>query len=278
MIWFSRYQLTPLRKLNAKSGSGMMEGVFLKVQDERGEFGYADYFPHVELGDLSVEQVLQGERDEYFEKCLHFAKNEKRLRTQEHLPFLNHQLGMSSNHNKTAIIKLKLFGIEDLSLARQCLERQMPLRLDANGSVSFEQWQAFLASLSQEQRELIDYIEDPGRGDWKALGVPSAQDFQQNESFDFYIHKANAKFFPENLSSSKVIFSSYMGSDLGRYHCYLELLEKGDLSQVHGIHTPDCFEEQGSLFEPSGEALRPGTEAITSLYANLERRQWSCLS
>lgn len=278
MIWFSRYQLTPLRKLNAKSGAGMMEGVFLKVQGERGEFGYADYFPHVELGDLSVEQVLQGERDEYFEKCLHFAKNEKRLRAQEHLSFSNHQLGIASSDNNTSIIKLKIFGAEDFSLARQCLESLKRLRLDANGSVSFEKWQAFLASLSQEQRELIDYIEDPGSGDWKELGVPSAQDFQKNESFDFYIHKANARFFPEDLPRSKVIFSSYMGSDLGRYHCYLELLEKGDLSQVHGIHTPDCFEEQNSLFEPSGKALFPSVDAISSLYANLERRQWSCLS
>lgn len=275
MIYFSPYTLTPLKELNSKSSLAPKKGLYLKTVGEDGEEGFADYFPHEALGDLPLKSILAGERDEYFEKCLWFARNERELSQSAFLPFKNHLLADSSSKNLEGAVKAKVKTLADLDWIKKLLQQNLRLRLDANGAISFEQWQDFLKSLSQGELDKIDYIEDPGIGDWRVLGVPSAKDFMENDHFDFLVYKPNARFCER---PEKAIFSSYMGSDLGRFHCYLELIHRGNLELVHGIHTPGLYEEQDELFIPKKEGIFPDRSAVKRMYEELQSREWTCLS
>lgn len=277
-LFYSPYALTPLRQLNSLSKTRTVEGMYIRAESKNGEYAYADYFPHAALGDLSCAEIISGKRNEYFDKCLWFLENEKELRTLEQRPFQNHILANGDRFNPThlkATYKVKILGIENLVHLSRWLEKDIRLRLDANGAVSFKNWQATIAGLNPEALAKIDYIEDPGEGDWRLLGAPSAVDFMESEYFDFEVYKPNRKF---SLDAKKAVFSSYMGGDLGRYHCYLELLKDGNLSLVHGIDTPGIYEEQRNLFVSAGEGLTPDPVVIDDIYRDLQNRDWKCLN
>ena len=272
MIEYSLYELQPLSALNAKSSKGKKRGMYLRVKNDSG-FGYADYFPHAELGDLSVEDVVSGKRDIHFEKALWFATNEKELRQRiTARSFKNHCLYKDGKAER--VLKVKVFGKQDFTKIRKLLQNDVTVRLDSNGAISVDQWNSFLKELEADELGKIEYIEDPGAGDWGQLIVPAAKDFTEREGFDYVIHKANARFLENN---GKAIFSSYMGSDLGRYHCWLELMDRGDLELVHGINTPGLYQDQLEIFNCEDGVCTLNESAVDEIYANLNRRSWTCL-
>lgn len=276
MIEVSRYSLKPLNPLNARADEGVREGLFFRVKDESGRYGYGDCFPHPELGDLPVEAVLSGERDRHVEKCLWFARNERKLSAKEKLPFKNHLLTLNSPAGRGKIVKLKVAGSSGLALVREALreamEKNFSLRLDPNGSVALDGWVEFLKTLSKSELQRIDYIEDPGEGDWRRLPVPAAKDFMNGPHWDVEIYKPNARFCERPESA---VFSSYMGSDLGRWHAYLELINRGDLDAVHGIDTPGIYARQRRLFIGTNKGLIPDMDVVGQIYRELEQREWT---
>jgi len=65
-----------------------------------------------------------------------------------------------------------------------------------------------------------------------------------------------------------------MGHDLGRYHCYLSLMEYGNLDLFHGIDTPGMYKNQKSLFIKEGNKLVPNKKEIEQMYKELEEMTW----
>lgn len=276
MIEYSLYTLAPLKRLNSQSTDENKQGLYLRLLSDEGAVdGYADYFPHVELGDLSVDEILSGKRDGYFEKCLWFAKNAKALESAALKGFKNHLLSLPDDGPAAGrVIKMKVNGPEDFEKIKNALKTDASLRLDANACVSLEQWKTFFKGLSDEELDKIEYVEDPGVGDWRELPVASAKDFMESTYWNFEIYKANARFCDR---PEKAIFSSCMGSDLGRYHCYLELVNRGDLGLVHGIHTPGIYREQLDLFKERDGLFYLNQEAVEKIFADLKERQWTTL-
>ncbi|MCO4755944.1 MAG: hypothetical protein KC478_15800 [Bacteriovoracaceae bacterium] len=274
MIEYSRYELIPTRTLNAKSSSAAKQGMYLRKKVQ-GKWAYADYFPHIELGDDPVEEVLRGKKSEYLDKCLWFLENESRLINDVvGRNFRNHSL-LLDNVTSGGVYKVKVMGVEDFSKIRTLLKKDITLRLDANGSISIDQWNEFLASIEDMERLKVEYIEDPGSGNWTTLLVASARDFQESSHYDYLIYKSNAR---QLNNAENAIFSSYMGSDLGRYHCWLELMDRGNLDLVHGIDTPGIYKEQRQLFISDGPYLKLNEKAVKDIYDDLELRSWKCLN
>ena len=274
MIEYSLYELEALSPLNSFSPAGLKKGMYLRVKKGEG-YGYSDYFPHVELGDVSVEELLQGKRDEHFEKALWWAENE--LEVSQRItpsPFKNHNL-YRGDEVSNDVLKLKVTSIQDFEKIVRIVKECKALRLDANGTINVKQWNNFLIKLNDDERSKIEYIEDPGEGDWSELLVPSAKDFMDSPKFDFVVYKPNARFLSSN---SKAIFSSYMGSDLGRYHAWLDLMDKGDLNLVHGLHTPNIYRDQKELFVKKSGAFEINIKVIDEIYLELRQRSWCCLN
>lgn len=274
MIEYSLYELEALSPLNAISSSGPKKGMYLRVKKGE-EYGYSDYFPHVALGDIPVEEILQGKRDEYFEKALWWAENAIKLSQRiNSSPFKNHNL-YRGDEVSNDVFKLKITSIKDFEKIVSIINKCSTLRLDANGTINVKQWNNFLIKLTDVERSKIEYIEDPGEGDWSELLVPSAKDFMDSPNFDFIVYKPNARFLK---SYSKAIFSSYMGSDLGRYHAWLDLMDKGDLNLVHGLHTPNIYRGQKELFINTSGAFEIDPSVVDEIYLDLRQRSWCCLN
>ena len=70
------------------------------------------------------------------------------------------------------------------------------------------------------------------------------------------------------------IFSSYLGSDLGMWHAYLELLKEGDLSLYHGVTTRGFYEEERGIFDSNNH---PQLDVLKSFYLELENLNWKSL-
>ena len=65
-----------------------------------------------------------------------------------------------------------------------------------------------------------------------------------------------------------------MGSDLGMYHCYLHLMQKGDLDLTHGIVTNGIYKEQREIFSFLAGRWILNQSEIDKLYDDLRRREW----
>jgi len=262
LVYFSPYSLTPLKAANRHSTLRPEKGVYLKIKTRFTEH-YVDYFPHTALGDSPLELFLENfkfQNQEYSQKILHILLKEEAFRSQKIRPFLNHDLWDGVGQNLSEVVKYKLKDPMDDSFLRT----KGKLRLDANGMFDLESFEKFKSLLPLER---LEYIEDPmGTTDWSMLKVPLASDFINGSPHDFIIHKPNARFYPK--TQSKVIFSSYMGSDLGRWHSYCELNELGDLTLHHGLKTPGLYVEQKFNYESS---------SVNGIYKELYGLSWKNL-
>jgi hypothetical protein len=268
-VYYRTYFLTPTRAANRFCSQGKKIGVHLKIKKRFTEC-FADYFAHEALGDMPVELFLEKfkyQDNEYERKVFHFLLNDEELRGQKTRPFLTHQLWDGRAELISPVLKYKLQGETDLSFTR-ALEKKIRVRLDANGLFTRETFNSFLAQVPKEFRGHIEYVEDPLEStEWKDLGVPVAQDFIKGAPFDVLIHKPNARFLLQ--TDSKVVFSSYMGSDLGLWHAYCELLQKGDLSEYHGLSSTRLYEEEKiNVLDQS---------SVLKLYQSLSAGEWKQL-
>lgn len=277
-IFYSTYQLTPLKRANRLSSLDPKQGVYLRAKID-GAHAYADYFPHLPLGDRSVEQFLSEfnqQKVEYDQKLLTILLNDPGYQNKAIVPFRNHQLWSGSEPLIGDVIKYKLLSPQDFSFLA-ALERGIKVRLDANGMFSRSSYSIFMRQIPEKYYHLIDYVEDPILDqDWSALGSPTARDFLSSNCCDYYIYKPNCEFRPDG--NEKLIYSAYLGSELGSWHTYCELVDSGDLSTVHGIIGEGFYQEERGLFKGNyRQEMQPDQNVVKNIYQELELRSWKRL-
>lgn len=277
-IYFSRYKLTPLKRANRMSSLEEKEGVFLRGEIN-GKKVFADYFPHVPLGDIPVDGFLErfsSQEEEYDKKILHLLLADENFQKKESQLFQNHQLWTGSESLDSKVVKYKLFSTSDKTFLEP-LSRGIRVRLDANGLFNVDTLQAFLESIPEEGRKLIDYIEDPIRSThWENLNIPTARDFLNSEVFDYYVYKPNCEFKPE--TKAKIIYSAYLGSELGSWHTYCEMIDEADKDITQGIVGQGYYKEERGLFKGSFESgIYPDENVVKNIYQELNLRNWKRL-
>jgi hypothetical protein len=260
------YTLSLLKPLNRFQNLGTRKGVIVKSGER-----YADYHPWTEFGDLSIDafldQISNKNTPKWFERQLNNS-----IRPFELKSFKNH--GPESE-----VRKLKILNAKDLDSIEFSSQK---LRLDPNGGLKKYELSNWWNSLSSKQRKMVEYIEDPCDAKEQAwmelseLGIPLAGDRIKDLSHlcQFLIFKPNIEDMPV---FPKIIFSSYMGHDLGRILSYYDLIDRGDLSLVHGIDTPELFDEQTKLFESQDLVRIPQKENFAQVFRDLERLNWKHL-
>ncbi len=277
-VYFSPYQLTPLKKANRLSSMEKKDGVLLK-----GILGdtvlFADYFPHPELGDRHCDQFLQEfkfQKYKYDQKVFAFLLKDVDYQNLKPKTIYNHQLWTPDEDLQAPVVKYKLQDPKDDRFI-EALDRGARLRLDCNGLFSKKGFEGFWKEISAKHRPLIEYVEDPSYDtDWGDLTAPVARDFVDGGPAPFYVYKPNCEFYPK--VEGKVIFSSYLGGDLGRWHSYCELVGTGDLKLYHGIVTPGYFSETRDLFSGSyREGFNPDTMNVRRLYQDTLAQPWKLL-
>lgn len=277
-IAYSRYKRRPKRQLNRFEHKIRM-GTLLRVDQQY----FLDYFPWQEFGDKTVEELLEDLRSQRKlpDFLLRDLSVEKRRQEIFHKSFLNHRL----NGNR-AVIKLKYLGDLDQT-AKSCnTSLASKIRIDFNSGPTLEGIKSFWKSLQDPQK--IDYLEDPcpnGQDQWgelSALGIPLACDREcsNEKSLMYNVFKPNRDEWLE-LANRINIFSSYMGHELGMYHSYLHLMDKGDLALYHGIVTSEIYQEQREIFEEvlggtDGE-FKILKKAVESMYREFEDLEWISL-
>jgi hypothetical protein len=277
-VYYRTYQLHPLRKANRLSDTQLKMGVHFKVQYAGGE-NFADYFPHLSLGDLPTEEFLDKfkfQDREYEQKIFYFLLNEHELRAQTPKTFFNHQLITDSLAPVSPILKYKLQDVDDFNFLKY-LEKGFSLRLDANGLFTNDSLATFVSKIPSSLKEKIEYLEDPTKEiKWPETSLRWGRDFINGTPFEVLIHKPNCRFYVQQ--EKMTIFSSYMGSSLGLWHAYLEVLKLADLKLTHGLLTPQLYQEELELFSGNyQEGFSINEIAVKTLYKDLSSSSWKIL-
>src|SRR5690606_21250773 len=135
-VYYSPYKLTPLKASNRLSSLRPEAGVLLK-----GVLGnkvtFCDYFPHVSLGDRSVDEFLEGfkyQNHTYDQKCFDFLLRDHELYWMKPRRIKNHKL-WNVGEELAPIIKYKVKAQDDYGFLG-ALKNKIPTRLDSNGLFS----------------------------------------------------------------------------------------------------------------------------------------------
>lgn len=264
------YTLTPVKRLNALTDTSSRGGVLFCIDKKY----YLDYFPWQEFGDLTCLDLLMKVKDTGFppfmKQLLELEIDKEHIK---HDSFLNHGF----NDKEAEVVKLKVLDLQ--SVIKQIDDvRATSIRLDFNGAYSTDEVVDFWNLLPERNKKRIEYIEDITKDDsWerlKQIGIPLASDRIQFKS-DRKILKPNIDLINENTKEH--IYSSYMGHNLGIYHCYLSLMKYGDLSKFHGIDTPDIYQEQSSLFNRNKNECNIDKVKVHNMYELLGGLDWTSI-
>lgn len=277
-VFYSRYTLTPLKRANRLSSLDPKKGVFLKAQ-LKDYVLFADYFPHIPLGDRPTDQFLDEfkfQRDEYDRKVFELLLRDKDYQKLKPKPFRNHQLWTGAELLEAQTVKYKLLHAQDRSFLIPLKEGRR-VRIDGNAIFNRTEYEEFIKSIPREYHQLIDYIEDPLlEKNWDGLALPSARDFIEAPAFDYYIYKPNCEFMPK--TDAKIIFSCYLGGMLGQWHTYCELTEKADLSLTQGIVAHNFYENEKPFLTGSfKQGFIADSEKANGLYQELSDLEWKSL-
>jgi len=192
--------------------------------------------------------------------------------------FKNHKLNTHGD-----VSKIKFAGVEKFLSFLMDMEAKSRVRVDFNNQSSFSEIEILWESLKTSDKAKIDYFEDPYPKDdsWihlQQMGIELASDRNKKDGIahSIDIYKPNVDLEPPK--DRRQIFSSYMGHDLGRYLCYLELMQKGDLNEIHGVDTPKLYQGQLELFNVGDDHYYSLNEsAVRQLELNLRNLSWSDL-
>jgi len=274
-IYLSPFELIPKVRLNRTAKLEPLFGIYLMTNE--GGFRFAEYFPHVGMGDQSTLEFLKTFPDlsnQYHTKMMSYLSGPE-LKISD-LKFFNHQLWRQGEKIISPIIKYKLLHAQDYTFL-EATQNKVRVRLDANGLFDHQSYLNFRNQLAPSDIELIDYIEDPlAHEDWPGVDIPKAQDFIQGNPFEFLIYKPNRSSLP--LCSRPIIYSGYMGSALGALQAYQELIISGDLKQYHGILTPGLYHNEVNVFNGSFfDGFVPNAFESNNFLKQLAGREWSYL-
>lgn len=273
-IKFSRYSVTPKKRLNRLSSMASKEGVFLSTEI-KGKTVYADYFPHIPLGDESVDRFLEGFKDqktEYQKKILKLLNDDYRFQEFPSKKFRNHQLWSGSEEIHSPIVKYKMLELHD-DVFHDALKQGVRVRLDANALFTPSTVHLLVDSIKPEWRTLIDYVEDPlSTTDWSDFPLKKARDFILGTPFDLYIYKPNCELLPD---FQNLIFSAYLGHALGNWHSYCEFLENGNTQIIQGILAAGFYEEVNDFYLGDFDSgFFPDLKLVKENYLALSKRKW----
>lgn len=183
-ISYSPYTLKPVVSLNANSGVEPRQGVLLKVDWGDGKIGYSDLHPWPELGDKTLDEQLSLLRDgkvtTQIEQSLWMANRDADLRSQnknifDHGTKLKNnflisdfraiKLGQLDEIKQSGFTCLKIKVGRDLEAETEFISRaagkDFMLRLDFNGTGTWQIFERFIASLDKLVLSRIEYVEDP---------------------------------------------------------------------------------------------------------------------
>lgn len=278
-IYYSSYQLVPLKRITRLSSMDPKQGVHLK-----GVIGdkicFADYFPHLPFGDRCCERFLAEfklQEEEYDRKVLDLLLKDVEYQTLKPQKFFNHQLWSGTEEIKATTVKYCLQHRGD-RVFMAILQKGLRLRLDLNALFTREQFEKFIADIPPEYYHLIVYFEDPiSERDWSGLSIPCASDIMAGSPAQYYIYRPNCEFEP-NLPSKMLRYSAYLAGELSNWHTYCELIKFGDLTATHGIIAQNYYENELPLFlgdYQSGFTIN--TEAVDEMYRSLHRSEWKFL-
>jgi hypothetical protein len=276
-ILFSPYQLTPKKRLNRLSSMDPKKGAYLSAVIN-GKRVFADYFPHIPLGDLSVEEFLstfKEQKTEYQRKILKLLHDDSRFQSFPSMKFRNHQLWAGTESINSPVVKYKMLHPHDHTF-HEALRTGIRVRLDANAMFNSGNMNELLDPIKEEWKKLIDYVEDPlNETDWSKFPLRRARDFINGTPYDLYIYKPNCEMLPK---SKDVIYSAYLGSPLGSWHTYCELVENGNLQVVQGIIGLGFYQEVRDFYHGNfHQGFYPDLLIIRELYQELGNREWKVL-
>ncbi len=274
-VYFSTYQIKPLKSLNRLTDSTIKTGIYLKAENRNYEM--ADYFPHTVLGDQKIDSFLESFPDKSHPYHLSLVRQIRTPKTPlPNIKFLNHQLWHEGSEVNSPVIKYKIKHKDD-QIPKDILNSNCRMRLDANGLFTENEIYKYLAQLEIEQILRIDYIEDPSWDTpWSEIPIPSARDFIDGFPFKTLIYKPNRNFL--DVLPTSTVFSGYMGSSLGSLHVYRELVSRGDLTQYHGLLTPHLYENEPQLFKGNyTEGFLPDKKAVSLYLEEINDLSWSRL-
>lgn len=280
-VYYKFYDLHPQRSFNRlSSAQSRRRGVHLKI-DVRRDKSFADFFSHPQLGDINEEEFLDRfkfQEDEMSQKTFHFLLNDakSRLRFLENpKSFKNHTLwAKESNIFESEVFKFKLSAEDDFTFLH-LLEKNKSVRLDANGVFTKESLASFVKKIDPGLLSLIEYLEDPTHEEWPSDSpIKFARDFIDQQNHQVRIFKPNREFMPKTMKP--MIFSSYMGGQLGQWQAYCELMATGDLNLYHGIQI-DHFYETDIFKKMAPNTFTADKARVKYLYDELMSAEWKVL-
>lgn len=277
-VFYSPYTLTPVKRANRLSSLDRKHGVLLKgVLSDKVMF--ADYYPHIPLGDRPVDHFLpefKFQNHEYDKKVFDLLLKDHEFQNIKPKAFKNHQLWTGVEELEAEVVKYKMLHPQDTAWMVP-LEKGIRLRLDGNALFKRPDYEAFVKEIPTKFHSLIDYLEDPlSEKDWSGLKLPSARDFIEGSPFQYYIYKPNCEFKPE--TDAKIIFSAYLGHSFGNWHTYCEMIREGDLSLTHGIIGKGFYQEEKNLFTGNYKTgFTPDQTVVQKLYREVSGLEWKSL-
>lgn len=277
-VFYSPYTLTPLKRANRLSSLDQKRGVLIKgVLGDKVTF--ADYYPHIPLGDRPVDHFLQEfkfQDVEYDKKVFDLLLKDHEFQNITPKKFTNHQLWTGVEELEAIVVKYKMLHPQDTAWLEP-LEKGVRLRIDGNALFKREDYEAFVKDIPERYLGLIDYMEDPlSEKDWSDLTLSSARDFIEGSPFQYYIYKPNCEFRPK--TDAKIIYSAYLGHSFGNWHTYCEMIKEGDLSLTQGIIGVGFYQEEKKLFQGSYKTgFIPDESVVQKLYRDVSSLEWKSL-
>lgn len=274
-LFFSKYQLEKKQTLNAKDNSAFKDGCLIKIVESSGRWGVSDLTTWPNLGDLTLQQEL-ATQGPLFQRALQLAQEDLEARAQKKSllqdKFVTNNFLISDLNqpipkfpiDTTVKIKVSFSQIEKLlQVIDQAANK---VRIDFNSSLTADQFQNFLNNLSANQKEKIEYIEDPtafNEQDWQRWNqiLPLALDFaastESTFAWSFLIIKPTRQDADELIVkcrtlNKKYVLTSSMDHPVGVAHG-LRWAQKYD-GQVNGFLTLDSYNptEFNSYFRIEG--------------------------
>lgn len=279
-IEYSIQKLFPLKKLNRFSKvEDPRDILYLKINDKY----FIEYHPWAEFGDISIYEYLDQikKNNDLSSKAKELLQIEIEKDKIECKSLKNNFLLVEYEQNlsqKDIPVKVKYSSFDIID---DLLSKGTRVRIDFNGKVPKGKLENWLNGQSKDRLALVDYFEDPGADpillrSINSYGIKIARDRLHipTEYINYNIVKPNVDLF-EKCNFNHSILSSYMGGDLGRYHCYLIYCKFGNKNLFHGIHTPCLYEKQIEFLTGPFNNLNINQSAIQYIYSYLRSLSWT---
>lgn len=235
--------------LKRVDNGNVQRGTLVKILD--GEFwGVADLCPHTELGDsdwraeIKNEGLLYKRTLQLAQEDLIARRNKQSLITGKKVLnnfLINDFTNTDLNQKKYFRQTVKLKGDKRVELLADVLNKivlDLTLRLDFNAKLSPQEFENFLAILTEDTIKKVEYVEDPTvmTAAWKEwnIRIPLASDWQKTED------PAMAKF--------KICKPVREEIPVDRSHCILTSAMDHPVGVAHGMRFAQKFAHKTSGF------------------------------